>query len=172
MNISAIELKQYLLPIAEDIRTRLRSTGLPPLLVARYDTALEILGNLFIFLDKAIKQGAIDMKTLKDSVTVQVVKMSEIEGRHYKSEVEEKIKNWVNELQGLIKEAEKARNYNPETDKPALLIDPKEIKAAHLNTKVGIMRKEKTIPDNIRVVQRKSGELCYLIELERETSRR
>ncbi len=108
------------------------------------------------------------MKSLRDSVSVQVVKISDIEARHYKSEVEEKVKAWISDLQRLIKEAEKQRGYDPRKDKPALLIPADEIKAAHLNTKVGLMRAENKIPDTIRVVQRKGGEMCYLVEIEPE----
>jgi hypothetical protein len=152
------ELKALLLGVADDIRSKPRA----PI----YDGALMVLHPIFVFLDNAIKKGEIDMQKLKDSVNVQVVRMGDIAQRSYHSEVQDKVLGWVGELQELIKKAEKERGYNPKTDKPALMIDPKEIKAAHLNTVVSSMRADKRIPETIRVVQRKGGELCYLVELE------
>lgn len=173
-DIRAEDLRAELLPIAEGVRAKLRANTLPSQAVARYDAILETLGHVFIFLDKAIKKGEIDMKTLKDSVNVQIVRISEIESRARSSEVQDKIMGWVKDLQDLISDAEKAKGYDPRVDKPALRIDPAEMQAAYLNSLVTEMRKDKKIPQNIRVTQRKTDKdgkkvvVGYLIELEPE----
>lgn len=167
------ELKQHLLPLSEEIRMKLRQPHLPPLAVARYDAVLEVLGNLFIFLENAITKGERDMDKLKDAIKVQIVKIGEIEKRHYKSEVDEKVLGWIKELRDAITYAERQKGYNPETDKPALRIDPAEMKPAYLNTKIAQMREDKKVPETIRVMQRQIKEqngntttVAYLVEID------
>lgn len=156
------ELEEVLIPIRENLRGK---QG------AWYEGRAELLDTLLVFLHK-YKKGEIDMKSLKDTIEIQMVTMADMAQRRRKSEVQEKILKWVDELQREIKRAEGRRGYDPKKDKPIFLVPPKLMKAPHLNTAVSNMRNTGKIPQNIKVSQRKiqdaNGEIIevgYLVEV-------
>ncbi len=143
--IDTKELKAVLMPFAEEARIKGMENS-HPVTAAHYTAMQRVLVTLLSFLDKSDK-GETDMKKLGDELAVQIVKISEIEPRRRGSELEDKILAQINDLkQGQ-----------------AALIDPEAIKFGHLSAKLSIMKKQKKLSDDIRVIKRK--EKYYLAKI-------
>lgn len=144
--INIKELKGVLLPIAEEVRSKLNQAALNTPAQAHFSAMQKILSTLFMFLNAAQQEDKVDMEKLRNSLAIQVVDIEDIEPRHRSSEIEDLIKATLEVL----------------PSGQAALIDPQRIKYRHLSGKIGTMIKEKKIPSNVKV--KKRGDKVYLIK--------
>ena len=144
VKIDAQELKAVLLPIAEDVRGRMKNIGLSNVATAHYAAKQEILETLLLFLNQREKGEQDNMVKLQNDLATQIIRIEEIAPRQRQSELEDRL-------------VELTKGLRPGD---AALINPEQIKFGHLSAKISVMKSKKKIPDTIRVMKR--GESYYI----------
>lgn len=147
-SINIKTLRGVLIPIANDVRAKLNTPHLPTLAEAHFSAMLKVVSIVLMFLEDTEKQkGESDMKKLSDSLSVEIIKISDIP--HTKKE-----SHW----QPLVLEEAKALKQGE-----AKVIDPKVITYGHLNSIVAKLKKDKELDDSIKLIKR--GEKYFLAKV-------
>lgn len=141
------DLRKTLMVVSDEARAKLSNRNLPSGAADYYSAVQKVLYPIFVFLDEADKKGEINMVKLKDSLSVEVVKLSDIQTSYRDSVWRDAIQKEVDDL---------APGY-------AKLIDPNKISYGHLMSVVLRLQKNKQLDANIRV--KKRGEKTYLVRL-------
>lgn len=142
------DLRNALLPIAEEARNKLNNPRVSTLAEAHFSAMLKVVSIMLMFLEDTEKQkGESDMKKLSDSLSVEIIKISDIP--HTKKE-----SHW----QPLVLEEAKALKQGE-----AKVIDPKVITYGHLNSIVAKLKKDKELDQSIKLIKR--GEKYFLAKV-------
>jgi len=149
--METIEIKAFkreLIVLLDEARNKGKTIGNVPVAQAYINAKISVLETLLIFINNTEKRGSVDMRELKDSLTVgETIALDELMKNRRGGILEPK----------LIEEASKLQPGQ------ARLVNAEVMLYGHFSTLVGEMRKNGKLPEDVKPWKR--GEKFYLVRL-------